>query len=75
MERSIRCTLRAQAQDTHYLEDHTCYIQQNTSTHTKHLTHNIQQQNSNHTQTHYELFHQTIHKHCQTRNTHDKLIH
>ena len=41
--------------------------------HTKHI-HNIQQQNSNHTQTHCELFHQTIHKHCQTRNTQDTQI-
>ena len=41
---------------------------------TKHL-HNIQQQNSNHTQTYCELFHQTIHKHCQTRNTQGKQIH
>ena len=40
-------------------------IQQSTSTYTKHI-HNIQQQNSNHTQTYCELFHQAIHKHCQT---------
>ena len=40
-------------------------------THTKHI-HNIQIQNSNHTQTHCELFHQTIHKQCQTRNKQDK---
>ena len=39
--------------------------------HTKHI-HNIQQQNSNYTQTHCELFHQTIHKHCQTCNTQNK---
>ena len=57
-------SLGSQAQHTHSLEDHTWSIQQNTTTHTKH-THNIQQQNSNHTQTHCELFHQTIHKHCQ----------
>ena len=43
-------------------------------THTKHI-HNIQQQNSHYTQTHCELFHQTIHKHCQTRNTHNKQTH
>ena len=30
---------------------------------------------SNHTQTHSELFHQTIYKHCQTRNKQDKQIH
>ena len=51
----------------HSLEDHTWYIQQNTSTstHTKHV-HNIQQQNNNHTQSYCELFHQRIHKHWQT---------
>ena len=54
---------------THSLEDHTWSIQQSTTTHTKHI-HNIKQQNSNYTQKHCELFHQTIHKHCQTRNTH-----
>ena len=43
-------------------------IQQSTTTHTKHI-HNIQQQNSNYTHTHCKLFHQTIHKHCQARNT------
>ena len=53
--------------NTHSLEGHAWSIQQSTSTHTKHF-HNIQQQNSNYTQTHCELFHQTIHKHCQTRN-------
>ena len=42
--------------------------------HTKHI-HNIQQQNSTHTQTHCELSHQTIHKHCQARNKQDKQIH
>ena len=31
--------------------------------------------NSNYTQTHCELFHQTIHKHCQARNKQDKQIH
>ena len=30
---------------------------------------------SNHTQTHCELFHQTIHTHCQTCNTQNKQIH
>ena len=49
-------------------------IQQRTSAHTKHI-HNFQQQNSNHAQTHCELFHQTIHKHCQARNKQDKQIH
>ena len=29
----------------------------------------------NYTQTHCELFHQAIHKHCQTRNTQNKQIH
>ena len=43
-------------------------------THTKHI-HNIQQQNSNYTHTHCELFHQTIHKHCQARNTQNKQTH
>ena len=57
-----------------FFEDHTRYIQQSSSTHTKHI-HNIQKQNNKHTQTHCELFHQTIHKHCQTRNTQDKQIH
>ena len=74
MEGTLRCTLGSQAQHAYYLEDHTRSIQQSTSTHTKHI-HNIQQQNSNHTQTHSELFPQTIHKHCQTRNTQDKQIH
>ena len=68
MEGAPRRSLGSQAQHTHYLEDHTWYIQQSTSTHTKHF-HNIQQQNSNYTQTHCELFHQTIHKHCQTCKT------
>ena len=30
---------------------------------------------SNHNQTHCELFHQAIHKHCQTHNTQNKQIH
>ena len=57
-----------------FWEDHTRSIQQSTSIHTKHFL-NIQQQNNNHTQTYCELFHQTIHKHCQTRNAQDKQIH
>ena len=64
MEGALRCSLWSQAQHTHTLEDHTLSIQQSTTTHTKHI-HNIQQQNSNYTQTHCELFHQTIHQHCQ----------
>ena len=68
MEGALRRSLGSQAQHTHSLEDHTWSIHQSTTTHTKHI-HNIQQQNSNNTQTHFELFHQTIHKHCQTRNT------
>ena len=52
---------------THTLEDHTWSSQQSTSNHTKHF-HKIQQQNNNHTQTYCKLFHQTIPKHCQTRN-------
>ena len=64
-------TLGSQAQHANSLEDYTLSIQPSTSTYTKH-SQNIQQQNSNHTQTHCELFHQTIHKHCQTRNTQDK---
>ena len=74
MEGALRCSLGSQAQHTHSLEDHTWSIQQSTTTHTKHI-HNIQQQNSNYTKTHCELFHQTIHKHCQTRNTQNKQTH
>ena len=74
MEGTLRCTLGSQAQHAHYLKDHTRSIQQSTCTHTKH-SHNIQQQHSNHTKTYYELFHQTIHKQCQTRNTQYKDIH
>ena len=70
MEGALRCSLGAQAQHTHSLEDHTWSIQQSTTTHNKHI-HNIHQQNSNYTQTHCELFHQTIHKHCQARNTYN----
>ena len=68
MKGTLRCTLGSQAQHAHSLEDYTWSIQQSTSTHTKHF-HNIQQQNSNNTQTHCELFHQTVHKHCQTHKT------
>ena len=68
MEGALGRSLGSQAQHTHSLEDHTWSIQQSTTTHTKHI-HNIQQQNSNYTHTHCELFHQTIHKHCQARNT------
>ena len=57
-----------------HLEDHTWYIQQSATIHTKHF-HNIQQQNSNYTQTHFELFHQTIYKDCQARNTQNKQTH
>ena len=71
---TLRCTLESQAQHADSLEDHTRSIQQSTSTHTKHF-HNIQQQKINHTKTYCELFCQTIHKHCQTRNTQDKQIH
>ena len=71
MEGALRRSLGSQAQHTHSLEDHTWSIQQSTTTHTKHI-HNIQQQNSNYTHTHCELFHQTIHKHCQARNTQNK---
>ena len=71
MEGASRRSLGPQAQHTHSMEDYTWFIQQSTTTHAKH-THNIQQQNSNHTQTHSELFHQAIHKHCQTRNTQNK---
>ena len=74
MEGALRRSLGTQAQHTHSLEDHTWSIQQNTTTHTKHI-HNIQQQNSNYTQTHCELFHQTIHKHCQAHNTQNKQTH
>ena len=67
MEGAIRHSLGSQAQHTHSLEDHPWSIQQSTTTHTKDF-HNIQQSNSNYTQTHCKLFHQTIHKHCQTHN-------
>ena len=43
--------------------------------HTSKHIHNIQQQNSNYTHTHCELFHQTIHKHYQARNTQNKQTH
>ena len=66
-------SLGSQSQHTHSLEDHTWSIQQSTTTHTKHI-HNIQQ-NSNYTHTHCELFHQTIHKHYQARNTQNKQTH
>ena len=42
-------------------------LSNSTTTHTKHI-HNIQQQNGNYTHTHCELFHQTIHKHCQAQS-------
>ena len=74
MEGALRRSLGSQAQHTHSLEDHTWSIQQSTTSHTKHI-HNIQQQNSNYTHTHCELFHQTIHKHCQARNTQNKQTH
>ena len=73
MEGALRRSLGSQAQHTHSLEDHTWSIQQSTTTHTKHI-HNIQQQNSNYNHTHCELFHQTIHKHCQARNTQNRHI-
>ena len=73
MEGALGRSLGSQAQHTHSLEVYTWSIQQSTTTHTKHF-HNIQQQNSNYTQTHCELFHQTIHKHCQTRNTQNRHI-
>ena len=68
MEETLRRSLGSQVQHTH-----TWSIQQSNTTHTEHI-HNIQQQNSNYTQTHCELFHQTIHKHCQTRNTQNRHI-
>ena len=74
MKGVLRRSLGSQAQHIHSLEDHTWSIQQSTTTHTKHI-HNIQQQNSNYTLTHCELFHQTIHKHCQTCNTQNKQTH
>ena len=68
MEGALRHSLGSKAQHTHSLEDHTWSIQQSTTTHTKHI-HNIPQQNNNYTQAHCELFHLTIHRHCQTHNT------
>ena len=53
--------------NTHSIEDHTWSIQLSTSNHTQ--LHHIQQQNNLHTQTYCELFHQTIHEHCQTHKT------
>ena len=61
MEGTLRRSLGSQAEHTHSLEDHTCSIQQSTTTHTKHI-HNIQQQNRNYTQTHCEL----LVKQCET---------
>ena len=62
--------------DTHNLWKtiHGLSSQSSTSNHTQQLYH-IQQQNNKHTQTYCQLFHQTIHKHCQTRNTQNKQIH
>ena len=57
MEGALRRSLGSQAQHTDILEDHTWYIHQSATTHTKHF-HNIQQQNSNYTQTHCTLFYQ-----------------
>ena len=74
MEGASRRSLGPLAQHTHYMEDHTWSIQYSTPNHTQQL-HHIQQQNNKHTQTYCELFHRTIHKHCQTRNTQNKLIH
>ena len=74
MEGTLRCTLGSQAQHAHSLEDYTRSIQQSTFTYTKHI-HNIHPKNCNYTQTHCELFHRTIQKHFQTRNTYDKQIH
>ena len=48
MEGALRRSLGSQAQHTHSLEDHTWFIQQSTTTHTKRI-HNNQQQNSNYT--------------------------
>ena len=61
MEGTLRRSLGSQAEHTHSLEDHTCSIQQSTTTHTKHI-HNIQQQNRNYIQTHCEL----LVKQCET---------
>ena len=74
MEGALRRSLGSQAQHTLSLEDHTWSFQQSTTTHTIHI-HNIQQQNSNYAQIHCELFHQTIHKHCQTNRHINRATH
>ena len=72
MERASRCTLGSQVQYIYSLEDHTWSIQQRTFLYIQHF-YNIQH-NEKCTQIYCELFHHTVHKHCQTRNTQDKQI-
>ena len=68
--------------DAHWDRRHTTHLLWETihglsnraHTTTLHQLHHIQQQNNKHTQTYCELFHQTIHKYRQTRNTQNKLI-
>ena len=43
--------------------------------HTLNTSITFNNKNSNYTHTHCELFHQTIHKHCQARNTQNKQTH
>ena len=67
MEEASTRSQGPQVKHTYTMEDHTWSIQLSTSNHTQ--LHHIQQQNSLHTQTYCELFHQTIHEHCQTHTT------
>ena len=67
MEAASTRSLGPQAQHTHYMEDHTWSIQLSTSNHTQ--LYHIQQPTNIPTQTYCELFHQTIHEHCQTHKT------
>ena len=57
--------------DTHLDHRHNTHILWKTI-HVISRLHHIQQQDNKHNQTYFELFHQTIHKHCQTRNTQNK---
>ena len=70
MEGASTRSLGPQAQHTHSMKDHTWSIQLSTSNHTQ--LHHIQQQN-NIIQTYCELFHQTIHEHCQTHKSFSRI--
>ena len=68
MEGALRRSLGSQAQHTHTLWK----IIHGLSNRAPPYIYNIQQQYRNYTHTHCELFHQTIHKHGQARNTQNK---